>query len=554
LLYSAIDSAQAQGHIFVAAAGNNGTNTDSNPTYPAGFNLDNIVSVTATTSSDALASYSNYGVITVDLAAPGAGILSTRPFNKYSTSNGTSMATPFVTGALSLVWSLHPDWTYRQVIDQVFDSVDKFSGLQGKTATGGRLNIAGAVEGAAPSDTTSPRVVSAAASGPTSGGFNKVRVTFSEAINPASFTTGRVSLVKPGGQSVAIAGVQAVAGSNNKQFDVTFSTQTAAGTYTFSISSGVKDVAGNALAANQAVFQITRVFNHSSTSGVSILDKQPVASTIVVNDNVSIEKLEVKLDIDHTYDGDLYLHLQGPDGTDVTLVYRRGRSGNNFKGTVLTDGASLIVLQGTAPFSGNFRPEQSLSAFAGKNAKGVWKLWVEDQAWGDQGRLNSWELKITAANGTVTGGTIQSLASLDAVAAVQPANSPAASFAVPVVVDLSASSSLPAFGREQMELTQTMLAWQDVGTAPATPANPSLQSFLASLPVEANPPTVEQDDSTPRWRPLALYPEPVPSEEIEEDGSPSEADESSSKEGQSEESPPGEGEPTTAPPSGNGPN
>src|SRR5262249_41037825 len=139
-LEQGISEARAAGTIVVAAAGNEGSNNDVTPVYPAGYTLDNVVSVAATDRNDNLASFSNYGPHTVTLGAPGVEILSTIPGNKYGFNSGTSMATPHVTGVLALVWSEHPDWTYRQVINQVTNTVDRLPSLIGKTETGGRVD------------------------------------------------------------------------------------------------------------------------------------------------------------------------------------------------------------------------------------------------------------------------------------------------------------------------------------------------------------------------------------------------------------------------------
>jgi subtilisin family serine protease len=163
-LQSAIDYARAHGVIFVAAAGNNSANNDTSAQYPADYPEDNVVSVAATDWNDKLASYSNYGPTTVDLAAPGSYIYSTYPTNldgsnPYRWYSGSSMAAPEVAGALALVWGLHPSWSYSQVINDVLGSVDKLSGLSGKVATGGRLDLAKAVAAAAtptPSPTPTP--------------------------------------------------------------------------------------------------------------------------------------------------------------------------------------------------------------------------------------------------------------------------------------------------------------------------------------------------------------------------------------------------------------
>lgn len=152
-LAAAIEYARNQGHIFVTSAGNDGADNDTTPFYPSNYGLDNIVVVAATDRYDNLASFSNFGANTVHLAAPGVNILSTRPYEAYGLSSGTSMAAPHVTGVLTLVRGLHPDWTYRQVIDQVLTTATPLPSLQGKTRTGGRLNAAAAVGNAIQADT-----------------------------------------------------------------------------------------------------------------------------------------------------------------------------------------------------------------------------------------------------------------------------------------------------------------------------------------------------------------------------------------------------------------
>ncbi len=149
-LYDAVAYAGNAGQIFLAGAGNGnalglGQNNDQIPFYPASFDLDNIISVAATDSNDARATFSNYGTTSVDLAAPGVSILSTTPGNTYSSFSGTSMATPHVAGVAALIQGLHPDWTYRQVIDQLLGTVDPLPAWQNLTVTGGRLNAAAAV-------------------------------------------------------------------------------------------------------------------------------------------------------------------------------------------------------------------------------------------------------------------------------------------------------------------------------------------------------------------------------------------------------------------------
>lgn len=151
-LRDAISRADTAGHLFVAAAGNDSANNDTTPSYPANYALPNVVSVAATNHRDTLASFSNFGATSVDIAAPGVGILSTVPNNKYDDYNGTSMATPHVAGVAALLKSQNPSLDDAQLKSRILGSVDGKSGLSGKVATGGRLNAAAALSEAAEQD------------------------------------------------------------------------------------------------------------------------------------------------------------------------------------------------------------------------------------------------------------------------------------------------------------------------------------------------------------------------------------------------------------------
>lgn len=140
-LHDAIDDAQAGGVLLVVAAGNDGDSLESHPTYPASYKDGNIVTVAATTSADALADFSNFGSTSVDLAAPGDGIYSTYPTSSYRYLDGTSMASPYVAGAAAMLRGADPGLSYSQIRSALLGSVDELSALQGKIATGGRLNL-----------------------------------------------------------------------------------------------------------------------------------------------------------------------------------------------------------------------------------------------------------------------------------------------------------------------------------------------------------------------------------------------------------------------------
>jgi subtilisin family serine protease len=177
-LYDAIANARAHGQIFVAAAGNAASNLDNSPSYPASFALDNIVTVAATDQNDKLASFSNYGPHSVELAAPGVNILSTNPGKSYGLRTGTSMAVPHVVGVLALVWTLRPEWNYLQVINQVLSTVDKLPALTGKLVTGGRLDAFAAVK-VPPRTATATTTVKAAAltPAPSANGGGQVKAS-----------------------------------------------------------------------------------------------------------------------------------------------------------------------------------------------------------------------------------------------------------------------------------------------------------------------------------------------------------------------------------------
>ncbi len=126
--------------IFLCAAGNDGVNIDSYIFSPAGLSCPNIVSVAATGSSDTLASWSNYGATTVDVAAPGVSIYSTIPSSRYGYKSGTSMATPHVAGLAALVKAVNSGYTVAQTKSAIMNGVDTKSGLSGKCVSGGRVN------------------------------------------------------------------------------------------------------------------------------------------------------------------------------------------------------------------------------------------------------------------------------------------------------------------------------------------------------------------------------------------------------------------------------
>ncbi len=140
--HDAIEKAEAKGILFVAAAGNERSNSDKFHYYPADYKLKNIISVTAIDPTTEVLSSSNYGTETVDIAAPGQNILSCLPQNTYGLMTGTSQATAFVTGAAVLVMA-HKNLynSAEEVKKYILATGDSTSSLVGKTRTSRQLNL-----------------------------------------------------------------------------------------------------------------------------------------------------------------------------------------------------------------------------------------------------------------------------------------------------------------------------------------------------------------------------------------------------------------------------
>ena len=137
----AIDALGDAGVLNVFSAGNNAANSDTSPQYPAAFESPSIVSVAASDSTDAKAPFSNYGLVAVDIAAPGVGIQSTVPPTSYSFSSGTSMAGPHVAGAAALLAAYNPSLSAASLKASLLNSVDVLGPWAGIVKTGGRLNV-----------------------------------------------------------------------------------------------------------------------------------------------------------------------------------------------------------------------------------------------------------------------------------------------------------------------------------------------------------------------------------------------------------------------------
>jgi len=158
-LETAIQAAVNAGILWVNAAGNDSNDNDcfGAGAYPSAYNIDGIISVASTTSTDSMSSFSNYGASTVDIGAPGSSIKSTDSGGGTRTISGTSMACPHVAGAAALALAVDDTLSVAELLEVVLCTGDYTTAMDGKVTTGMRLNLLGVVNGAGGSPTCADR-------------------------------------------------------------------------------------------------------------------------------------------------------------------------------------------------------------------------------------------------------------------------------------------------------------------------------------------------------------------------------------------------------------
>ncbi len=198
-LYDAIAYANNHDVLFVAAAGNDYMDTDISPNYPSCYDVPNVMSIAATDRYDQKAGFSNWGLTTVDLGAPGVDVLSSVLGNSYASYSGTSMATPHVAGVAALLKGYNPSLSALDIRDIIMQSVDPISALSGITVTGGRLNanaalelagpdwirLTGSLSGSLPPGVSTQLTVSLDSTGKTAGTYEAaINIASNDPVNP----------------------------------------------------------------------------------------------------------------------------------------------------------------------------------------------------------------------------------------------------------------------------------------------------------------------------------------------------------------------------------
>ncbi|MBT7132569.1 MAG: S8 family serine peptidase, partial [Actinobacteria bacterium] len=458
---SMLDIAAAANHLFVAAAGNSSNNNDSNPSYPASYSQGNVVAVASNQSDGAPSSFTSYGATSVDVVAPGSGILSSVVGGGYATFSGTSMATPHVAGVAALMLAVNPSISFADIKQILIDTSTSDSRLASYAASGGVVNAADAVTAATgggpslsvvPSGTsvTEGDVVTYTA---TAADQNDVDIssqtTWSQ--DGASLGTGAVlSYTADTVGTMRIRAEVSAGGVSTSQTSTLYVAEIERSVTVVSPNGGETYAVGEVVPINWTSVgpvgnidisvsdQSSGQVEYAGATGLPIVDNQTTSVSISVPGSMAISSMNVGLRLDHTYDGDLKIVLTHPSGPSVILANYAGSSGNNYGSgaqscsgslTVFSDSALTSVSSGSAPFDGSYIPHQALSTFAGLDAGGQWMLAITDSAGLDTGAFFCAELDfggvstvvatgVNVADGTVAWTVPESLGGMDLLAKV----------------------------------------------------------------------------------------------------------------------------------------
>lgn len=368
-VYDSITAAELADMLFVAAAGNDAVDNDVNPHYPSSYDHDSVFAVAGTNHTDGMYSDSQWGLTSVDIAAPGRNVLSTVPGNGYATFSGTSMATPHVAGAAALALAVNPELTTAELKELLMTTGDDNAATQGLTVSGKRLNVKNALDNADPTPgftlKASPGIQTIVA-GDTA--------VYSFDVGSIAEWNGDVSLAVTGNLDGAVLSATTVSPGTSFELSVPTTAETPWGDYSFEVTGTSGELVKSASVNLKVNPQGLNDFVYSNEQAVAIPDNnaEGVTSTIDIADDLLIFGSNVYVDISHTWIGDLTVTLTSPSGTTGILHNKTGGSGTDI----------------TQTFSSN--------AFNGESSTGTWTLNVADHADQDTGTLNNWSITLSA--------------------------------------------------------------------------------------------------------------------------------------------------------------
>ncbi|MCG8419421.1 MAG: S8 family serine peptidase [Proteobacteria bacterium] len=358
--------------LLVASAGNLSSNNDESPDYPSSYEIPNLLAVAATDHNDELSPFSSYGSLSVDLGAPGSAILSTMPDRQYGMKQGTSMATPHVTGAAALALSVNHTLTAEELKIMLMDSGAPVAALHGRTASGRRLDVASMVEQVPPPSRFHLRI------SPAGQVINQEETAVYD-IEAAVFRgfSDPVSLdvvARPELDATMRLAANPLAAGATTTLRIETTRNTIPGEYSLTItgSSGSLVLSRNISLTVRPFGTVVRTLSSTDTP-LDIPDNlaSGVISTITGKHSIEVDHVTVVLTIEHTYISDLIVTLTSPAGTQIALHDRLGGGSNDI-----------------------FKTYYLSTEFNSENFAGDWVLSVSDHSQYDSGRIASWDLII----------------------------------------------------------------------------------------------------------------------------------------------------------------
>ena len=451
-LYNAIAESGNAGHLFVAAAGNSGNNSDSFPMYPAAYNLPNILSIAAINSSGSLAGFSNYGNVTVDIAAPGVNILSTMSGESencpvqgspcYVSWQGTSMAAPHAAGVAALMLGINNGLSPEDIIQIIQNTVRPTSVLNGKVRFGGELDGGAAISEAASSGSINfvsynpgENIIQGATISLTAVALDADGTDLSQNIiwkdeSDAVLETGPT--INFLADTVGLLALKAEVTSNSGDtfqktayFNITAPSVSFTGGNSITRANPGQEIGIGWIWEGQSgevqqlsATSLTKIQMEANETNTYPLPDVRTPFEITLNSTNSGTLLDVMVGvrINHTWPADLTMALIHPDGTEIILSDHNGNGSHRDGSEVWGEGsrscngdlayfsrtASQSIIDRSKPFTGFSRPVEDLSSLNGKDAAGDWTLRIVDGWAQDDGELFCAQLLLSTSEPETT--------------------------------------------------------------------------------------------------------------------------------------------------------